>query len=71
MHCVACDLLLSQKELSRKSPTTGEDYLLCTKCLAEAGLLHLAVENPLVESDEEEILEDYLSIDDPFYSGDQ
>ena len=47
MHCVACDVQLTPQEMSRKSPVTGEDYLLCTHCLDAAGLLHKATENPL------------------------
>ena len=57
MRCCACDALLTQIEMGRKSPATGEDYLLCTVCLLEAGLLHQAIENPLAES-AEEIAED-------------
>lgn len=38
MRCVACDVPLTQKEESMKSPITGEDYLLCTKDGKAAGL---------------------------------
>ena len=51
MRCVACDESLTALEMSRKSPVTGEDYLLCTKCLVEAGLLIVAIENPLAETE--------------------
>lgn len=49
MRCVACDDPLTGLEQSRKSPTTGEDYLLCTPCLREAGLLVPSIENPLAD----------------------
>lgn len=42
---------MSSKEMGRKSPVTNEEYLLCTPCLKEAGLLIEAVENPLAEED--------------------
>jgi hypothetical protein len=52
MRCVACDEPLSALEMSRKSPMTGEDYLLCTECLIAAGLLVHSIENPLAEIEE-------------------
>lgn len=52
MRCVACDDPLSALEMSRKSPVTGEDYLLCTPCLAKAGLLVHSIENPLADVEE-------------------
>lgn len=69
MRCVACDDPLTALEQSRKSPTTGEDYLLCTPCLREAGLLVPSVENPLADTEEppmseEEILQVVFSDDD-------
>ena len=51
MHCIACDEFLTALEMSRKSPVTREDYLLCTKCLVEAGLLIVSIENPLAETE--------------------
>lgn len=51
MRCVACNEPLSSLEMGRKSPVTGEDYLLCTKDLREAGLLVTAEENPIAEED--------------------
>ena len=51
MRCVACDEPLTGLEQSRKSPATGADYLLCTPCLREAGLLVTSVENPLASDD--------------------
>ena len=39
MRCVACDDPLTSGEMGKKSPVTGEDYLLCRPCLKEAGLL--------------------------------
>ena len=54
MRCCACDNLLTQIEMGRKSPATGEDYLLCTECLLEAGLLHQAIENPLAEEENDD-----------------
>ena len=53
MRCVACDDMLSALEMSRKSPATGEDYLLCTPCLMEAGLLVHSIENPLADVEED------------------
>ena len=69
MRCVACDEPLTGLEQSRKSPTTGEDYLLCTPCLREAGLLVPSVENPLADTEEppmseEEILQVIFSDED-------
>lgn len=69
MRCVACDDPLTGLEQSRKSPITGEDYLLCTPCLREAGLLIPSVENPLADTEEppmteEEILQVIFSDDD-------
>lgn len=49
MRCVACDEPMTPMEQSRKSPTTGQEYLLCTPCLREAGLLSDAIENPIAE----------------------
>lgn len=49
MRCVACDELLTPREISRKSPITGEEYQLCTPCLKEAGLLIESNENPVAE----------------------
>ena len=51
MRCVACDDPLSPKEESMKSQVTGQDFLLCMKCMNEAGLLQFAEENPLAEAD--------------------
>ena len=59
MRCVACDEPMTGLEMSRKSPVTGEEYLLCTACLIKAGLLVEATENPLADDvlSEEEFLE--------------
>lgn len=51
MRCVACDEPLSPKEQSMKSTITGEDFLLCMKCLNEAGLLQAVEESPIAEED--------------------
>jgi len=53
MRCVACDKMLSALEMSRKSSVTNEDFLLCTKCLQEAGLLVFSIENPLAENEDQ------------------
>lgn len=39
MRCIACDDMLTSGEMGKKSPITGEEYLLCRPCLKEAGLL--------------------------------
>ena len=62
MRCIACDDPLSQVEQSRKSPNTGEDYLLCTRCLAVAGLLFVAEEKPWVEPPEDDTDPDFYDI---------
>jgi len=35
MHCRACDCLLTDKESSMKSSSTGEYFDMCIDCLAE------------------------------------
>lgn len=49
MHCRACDDLISDKEASRKSPTTGEYYDLCDECFGTIADQVEVSENPLVE----------------------
>jgi len=56
---------LTALEMSRKSAVTGEDFLLCTICLSEAGLLIVAAENPLAETDGADG-SDYQSLLDDF-----
>ena len=59
MRCVACDDPLTALEMSRKSPVTQEEYDLCTECLKKAGLLTLAIENPLADREEDETDPDF------------
>jgi hypothetical protein len=68
MHCVACDDPLTPKEMGRKSPITGEDYLLCTPCLEAAGLLQQAIEIPIADDSlggASEYLDTEIALDSP------
>lgn len=50
MHCQACDVLISDREASRKSPVTKEFYDLCDGCFETIKDQVQVSENPLVET---------------------
>ena len=49
MRCAACDDPLSDRESSRKSPTTGQYYDLCDGCFGTIADQVEVSENPVVE----------------------
>lgn len=61
MHCVSCDVLLSDFEATRKHAITGEFLDLCNTCLREIP------EIPVIERED---LRDIIDISDEveFYS---
>lgn len=51
MRCAACDKILSGRESTRKSPTTGYYYDLCDHCFKTIADQVEAVENPNLPED--------------------
>ncbi len=56
MHCRACDDLLSDREATRKSSTTGEYYDLCDRCYK------LVMEDLYPESQEQDEIDDITKL---------
>lgn len=52
MRCLACNRLLSDRDTSRKSITTGEYLDLCGKCFDTIKEQVPVIENPLLEGED-------------------
>ena len=52
-HCLSCDVLLTQKELSYKY-SWGEPIQLCTKCLSNSCVQRIYTDDTLYEEEVDE-----------------
>ncbi len=48
MRCMACNKILTPKECSTKSATTGEYLDMCNPCVGEAGLFSSVTQNEVL-----------------------